>query len=54
MASGYNFDIKNPNTIVADHEDPDELLTQYVEVVTAVAAAQNALRAGLAESLERR
>jgi type I restriction enzyme M protein len=54
VASGYNFDIKNPNTIVADHEDPDELLTQYVEVVTAVAAAQNALRAGLAESLERR
>jgi type I restriction enzyme M protein len=49
----YNLDIKNPNTVVAGHEDPDELLAQYREATELVRAAQEALKASLAESLER-
>src|SRR6056297_290566 len=32
-ASGYNLDIKNPNTIDEGHEDPDVLLARYAEAV---------------------
>jgi type I restriction enzyme M protein len=53
IESGYNLDIKNPNTVVAGHEDPDELLVQYREATELVRAAQEALKASLAESLER-
>ena len=53
VESGYNLDIKNPNTVVAGHEDPDELLAQYREATELVRAAQDALKANLAESLER-
>ena len=50
-ASGYNLDIKNPNTIDEGHEDPDVLLARYAEAVEQVRAAQEALKASLAESL---
>jgi type I restriction enzyme M protein len=50
-ASGYNLDIKNPNTVDEGHEDPDVLLARYAEAVEQVRAAQEALRARLAESL---
>ncbi len=54
VESGYNLDIKNPNTLVAGHEDPDELLAQYREATELVRAAQEALKISLAESLERK
>ena len=49
--SGYNLDIKNPNTVDEGHEDPDVLLARYAEAVEQVRAAQEALKASLAESL---
>ena len=50
-ASGYNLDIKNPNTVDEGHEDPDVLLARYAEAVEHVRAAQEALKASLAGSL---
>ena len=51
VASGYNLDIKNPNTVDLGHEDPDVLLARYHEAVLAVRAAQDALKASLARVL---
>ncbi len=51
VASSYNLDIKNPNTIDEGHEDPDVLLARYTEAVEQVRSAQEALRASLTESL---
>ena len=52
--SGYNLDIKNPNTVDEAHEDPDVLLARYAEAVEQVRSAQEALKASLAESLGHR
>ena len=38
-ASGYNLDIKNPNTVDEGHEDPDVLLARYAEAVEQVRAS---------------
>lgn len=51
VASDYDLDIKNPNTVQDGHEDPEVLLARYAEAVASVQAAQEALKAGLAESL---
>ncbi len=51
VASGYNLDISNPNAPEAGHEDPDVLLHRYKEATEQVRAAQNALKAALAEVL---
>ena len=53
VASGYNLDIKNPNTVDVGHEDPDVLLARYQEASLAVSAAQEALKTSLADALER-
>jgi type I restriction enzyme M protein len=53
VASGYNLDIKNPNTVLPGHEDPDELLARYEIAAADVRAAQEALRTILSEALER-
>jgi type I restriction enzyme M protein len=53
IASGYNIDIKNPNTADVGHEDPDVLLVRYREAEQAVSAAHEALRTSLTEALER-
>lgn len=50
-SSGYNLDIKNPNTIDEAHEDPDVLMTRFIRAEAEVRAAQEALKASLAESL---
>lgn len=51
--SGYNLDIKNPNTPEEDRGDPDELLTDYLELLKETAVARDALKAQLADALER-
>jgi len=51
-ASGYNLDIKNPNTLDEGHEKPDILLDRHAEAVGKVKAAQDVLKASLAEALE--
>ena len=51
-ASSYNLDIKNPNSETADHGDPDELVSEYKELLSSVAEAQNALKAELAKALK--
>jgi len=53
IASGYNLDIKNPNTPGEDHGDPDKLLAEYQKLLKETAAARDALKAQLAEALER-
>jgi len=51
--SGYNLDIKNPNTPDEDHGNPDELLAEYLRLLEETAAARDALKAQLADALER-
>lgn len=51
VARGYNLDIPNPNAPTNSHEDPDVLLQRYAEATEQVRAAQEALKAALAESL---
>jgi type I restriction enzyme M protein len=50
-ANNYNLDIKNPNAPVEMHEDPEELLTQYVKAVKAVKELQDQLKISLQRSL---
>ena len=50
-SNNYNLDIKNPNSPVETHEDPDALLAQYAEAVKAVKALQDQLQASLQQSL---
>lgn len=51
VASGYNLDIKNPNTVVESHGDPDVLLARYAAAAEQAQVAQDALKSSLAESL---
>lgn len=48
---GYNLDIANPNVVDQGHEDADILLDRYADITEEVEAAQDALRAKLAEAL---
>jgi type I restriction enzyme M protein len=50
-AANYNLDIPNPNVVGDGREDPDVLLAEYTQAVTEVRAAQEALRAALAQAL---
>ena len=50
VAGGYNLDLKNPNAPEESHEDPDVLLAQHTEAVSAVEETQQALRDSLAQS----
>ena len=49
--NNYNLDIKNPNAPIETHEDPDELLTQYLNAANAVRVLQDQLKAALQQSL---
>jgi type I restriction enzyme M protein len=49
--NNYNLDIKNPNAPVEVHDDPEELLMQYKEAVTAVNQLQEELKSLLQKSL---
>ena len=42
--NNYNLDIKNPNTPVEIHDDPDEILARYKEASEEVARLQEELR----------
>jgi type I restriction enzyme M protein len=53
IESNYNLDAKNPNTILAGHEDPDDLLARLAEISVSVNEAREALRSSLAECLEK-
>lgn len=48
----YNLDIKNPNVAAEDHRDPDELLTEYRQVLAEVAETRDALKAALTGALK--
>jgi type I restriction enzyme M protein len=52
-ARNYNLDIKNPNTVVEGLGDPDELLEQLTNVLAEVSQSQDALKAQLADALDR-
>lgn len=49
---GYNLDIKNPNAVEADLEDPDLLLERYHQAAAKAAEIREQLRQALAQSLE--
>jgi type I restriction enzyme M protein len=53
VASGYNLDAKNPNTVLPGHEDPDELLAKYEIAAADVRSAQESLRTILLKALGR-
>jgi type I restriction enzyme M protein len=50
-ANNYNLDIKNPNAPIETHEDPDELLTQFLNAATAVRVLQDQLKSALQQSI---
>ena len=50
-ANNYNLDIKNPNAPVETHEDPEELLAQYVNAVNSAKVLQDKLKTSLQQSL---
>jgi type I restriction enzyme M protein len=52
-ARGYNLDIKNPNTVEADHGEPEELLANLTVAEAETARLRNELKAILAEALLR-
>ena len=49
--SGYNLDIKNPNAPEFSHDDPDELLKEYLSAQQAAAEIRDRLKAELAKAL---
>jgi type I restriction enzyme M protein len=49
--NNYNLDIKNPNTPVEVHDDPDLLLRQYKESLQSVGELQNRLQKQLEKLL---
>lgn len=49
--NNYNLDIKNPNTPVEVHDDPDLLLMQYKESLQSVSELQDKLRKQLEKML---
>jgi type I restriction enzyme M protein len=49
---GYNLDFKNPNAVADDHRDPDELLAEYRQAISAVEEIREALKRELAGALE--
>ena len=53
IESGYNLDIKNPNTPDDGPGDPDELLVEYTKLLAETAIARDALKRELADALER-
>ena len=52
-ANGYNLDIKNPNTVVDELGDPDELLDGYKSLLVSVAETRELLKQELVDALER-
>jgi type I restriction enzyme M protein len=53
VAGNYNLDLKNPNVVETALGDPEELLRHYWDAHNAVADARKALKASLAQALER-
>ncbi|SHJ66674.1 type I restriction enzyme M protein [Malonomonas rubra DSM 5091] len=51
--NGYNLDIKNPNTVEADHGDPEELLAEYKTLLASVSETREKLKQELMDALER-
>ena len=51
--SGFNLDIKNPNTVVAENRCPDELLEELKQLQEAAALSRAALKDQLVQALER-
>jgi type I restriction enzyme M protein len=52
-ARGFNLDIKNPNTVAADHGDPETLLAELDAAEAETARLRDQLKAILAEALAR-
>ena len=53
VKNNYNLDIKNPNTPIELHDDPDWLLEQYHESLQVISQLQNDLKKSLVKSLEK-
>lgn len=50
-STGYNLDIKNPNTVEEALGDPEELLTEYKALLVGVAETREALKTELMDAL---
>lgn len=51
IASNYNLDIKNPNTVENDHGDPEELLEKYRALLDEIEETRTALKNELMDAL---
>lgn len=51
VASGYNLDVKNPNTTAVGHEDPDVLVIALNEAIMRMRDTQLRLKAALSDAL---
>ncbi len=51
IASNYNLDIKNPNTVENDHGDPEELLEKYKTLLSEIEKTRIALKIELMDAL---
>ena len=51
IASNYNLDIKNPNTVENDHGDPEELLEKYQTLLSEIEETRTALKNELMDAL---
>ncbi len=54
IENGFNLDIKNPNVVLDDHGDPEELLREYELVRAEAAKTRDDLKRELMESFGRR
>ena len=51
-ARNYNLDIKNPNTVAEAHRDPQELLSEYRQLLVHLSEKRNNLRDELNNAIE--
>ncbi len=51
-AGGYNLDIKNPHEAKTGHDDPDKLLSEYQQLLSALAETREKLKRELQTALE--
>ena len=52
-ANNYNLDIRNPNSPIEIHDDPEELLEKYRKSLNDVRELQDQLKQNLSKSIER-
>ena len=50
-ANNYNLDVKNPNAVGPQNDDPDKLLKDYKKLLSEIAGTRNTLKKELMSAL---